>query len=535
MSDFIKRVLLPVFIFTSIFSFSQSEKKSKFNEEYNTWAVGAGFSILNMHGDLRSFDTKTGDAYLNLGGYIYVDRMFNPILGIEARFNISQLGGESQTISSSGDEGLYYRVLYATPYTSRILKIEGTSFGFETSMIIDFDNLWKRNSEKWNWSGYVGVGYQKYSPRLIIKDYVYDANNPQYPLDDVDTDGTIKDADFGHNSNRDFNTNAGSLYLNAGIGVKYRLNDKFDIEARGVLNLNNEDHMDAAISHKQTYESFFTGNIGVVYKFGNKEKYAIWVQDEVAEPVSLADSDDDGVEDELDKEMNTPKGAEVYGSGIAIDSDKDGLKDYEDSCPLQPGPISNNGCPVQAAIVYNEPVQEQEVIVAPVAEFNENEKNDIQAKIDLLSKSIYFKSASDQLKQESYKPLNEITEVMLEYPESRFKIEGHTDSRGNDKYNLDLSKKRSKSVDKYLTNKGISKDRLSSDGYGEKRPIASNETESGRQNNRRVEINFIDPDSEEGKLVYPQGTVIKNSGSRSSVVAGYSSGSSGAGIDSDGD
>lgn len=532
MSDFFKKVLGAVMLLTTTITFSQAEKSNKFKEEYNTWAIGAGFSTLILNGDLRSFDTKSGDSYFNLGGYLYVDKMFNPILGVEVKVNVSQLGGEVQTIQNSGgsSESAYYRILYAETYSDRLLKVEGTSFGFETSLIIDLDNLWKRNSEKWNWAGYLGLGSQLYSPRLIIKDFnraneTYDPNNDQdiYHPDNVEDDGTIRDADYGTGSL------TSSLYLNAGISVKYRLNEKFDIEGRGVLNLNNEDHLDAAISQKQTYESFFTGNIGVVYKFGKKKKYAIWVQDDEIEPFELVDTDKDGVQDELDQEKNTPVNADVYGNGVAIDSDKDGIKDYEDNCPLLQGPKENNGCPLQAPIVYHEPMVE-ELVAEPVVEFDEDEKSDIMDKINLLSKSIYFKSSSDQLKVKSYQPLNEIADVMRDYPDSRFKIEGHTDSRGNDNYNLELSKKRSKSVYNYLANEGVASNRLSSRGYGETRPLATNETEDGRQKNRRVEINFIDPDSEEGKIAYPQGTVSKRSG-RSGISTGVVDG----GMDSDGD
>jgi outer membrane protein OmpA-like peptidoglycan-associated protein len=533
MSEFLKRVLVYIFILTSTISYSQRDRYSNSNEDYNTWAIGAGFSLLSLQGDLRSSDTKSGDAYYNMGGFIYVDKMFNPIIGIEAKFNISKLGGELQTLSTTAEPGesSYYRVLYAEAYQNELLKVEGMSFGFETNLILNMDNLWKRHSQKWSWTGYVGFGYQKYNSRLIIKDY--DASLGKYPLDDVDEDGTIRNADFGENSNRDFNKNAGSLYLNAALSVKYRLNGKFDIEARGVINLNNEDHLDAAITHKQTYESFFTANIGVVYKFGNKERYAIWVQEEEPEPFVLIDTDDDGVQDDMDKEINTPRGAEVYGSGIAIDTDKDGIKDYEDDCPIVPGPVSNNGCPVQSAVVYNEPITETVLELEPEIEFDEDDKQDLIDRITMFSRAIYFKTNSDQLKQESYKPLNQIAEVMTEYPDSRFKIEGHTDSKGNDNYNLSLSEKRSKSVHSNLTEKYISSVRLSSKGYGEVQPIATNDTESGRQKNRRVEINFIDPDSEEGKLVYPQETVLIRSNNSSKTLS-YSGGNQAA-RDSDGD
>lgn len=527
MSKFFKRFFLIVFAFSTPFSYSQKSDESS-EDKYDTWAIGAGFSLLSLHGDLRSFDTYSGDAYMNYGGFVYIDKMFNPILGIEMKFNISQIAGEDQRLNNSGgtSETSYYRILYAERYISDITTVKGLSYGFESNLILNLDNLWKRHSNRWSFSSYFGAGYMKHNSRLIIKDYDYDpalGNDPasDYSLGRVDKDGTIRDADFRNNSNRDFSNFAGTLYLNAGIGVKFRFNEEFDIEARGVLNLANEDHLDAAISQRQIYESFFTGNIGVVYKFGSRKKYAIWVQDEVIEPFVLIDTDGDGVIDEMDKEMNTPLGAEVYGNGVAIDTDKDGIKDYEDSCPFVPGVVERRGCPIDPIVVNEEPIVE----AAPVVAFQEDEKNDIADRIAMLSKAIYFKTNSDQLKEESYKPLNEISAIMFEYPQSKFKIEGHTDSRGKDSYNLDLSKRRAKTVEDYLTNKGISNNRLSSKGYGEVNPIATNETESGRQMNRRVEINFIDPDSEEGRLVYDQGVVIKSTANRSSLIgSSYSSG-----------
>jgi outer membrane protein OmpA-like peptidoglycan-associated protein len=70
----------------------------------------------------------------------------------------------------------------------------------------------------------------------------------------------------------------------------------------------------------------------------------------------------------------------------------------------------------------------------------------------------------------------------------KLKIEGHTDSEGGDKLNVALSKKRAKIVENYLIKEGISKDRLSTNGFGEEKPITNNNTEQGRAKNRRVEL-----------------------------------------------
>jgi len=74
-------------------------------------------------------------------------------------------------------------------------------------------------------------------------------------------------------------------------------------------------------------------------------------------------------------------------------------------------------------------------------------------------------------------------------------IEGHADERGSDEYNLKLSKERAASVRQFLVDGGIPANRLTSEGYGESRPIATNSTEAGRQENRRVEIS-LDKDKE---------------------------------------
>ena len=489
---------IPVFIFLlfiSLASISQVEnnktkdsifKINKKNEiKYNTWAIGAGISQLIMHGDFRSLGTLSGEYYLNPGAYVYVDKMFNPILGVELKLNYSQLGASGQYIS----EG--YPILYVGEYQGKHLHTEGDARGFEANLIVDIDNLWKSQSKRWNFALYGGVGYHQYTSKLVV----------------TETGFIIPEANFAVNSRRDGGDNASSIYLSAGLGLKYRLNNKIDLDFRTTINVNNEDHLDAAISQKQTYESFFVTGLGVSFKLGEKEKYAIWYPDENVEnklgnDFELVDTDNDGVEDLFDKEPDTPAGAEVYGSGIAIDSDKDGLQDYKDNCPLVPGPIDNLGCPIEEL----KPIVELPIVEEPKEkEITEDEKQKIIKQITLLSKSIYFETASDELKTESYRPLNEISDIMLQYPRSKYKIEGHTDNRGDDNYNLDLSNRRARSVFNYLTSKGIVSGRLSSKGFGEAKPAKTNDTDEGRQYNRRVEINFIDPESNEGRLVYDKG------------------------------
>lgn len=92
------------------------------------------------------------------------------------------------------------------------------------------------------------------------------------------------------------------------------------------------------------------------------------------------------------------------------------------------------------------------------------------------------------VKDKYYDDIKRVADFMKQYPDATATIEGHTDSVGNDEYNQELSENRADSVRQYLIEKfGIYGSRLESVGYGESRPIASNDTEEGKQRNRRVE------------------------------------------------
>jgi len=88
-------------------------------------------------------------------------------------------------------------------------------------------------------------------------------------------------------------------------------------------------------------------------------------------------------------------------------------------------------------------------------------------------------------------PLNSIAEVLVAYPETKLVVSGHTDSTGAASYNQDLSERRALSVKRYLVNRGVPSNRISTVGYGEDQPVASNNTAAGKAKNRRVEIEIL--------------------------------------------
>ncbi len=106
--------------------------------------------------------------------------------------------------------------------------------------------------------------------------------------------------------------------------------------------------------------------------------------------------------------------------------------------------------------------------------------------------NIYFDFDKSTLREESFEELNKLKELLNKYPQMKIEISGHTDSKGSDDYNLQLSQGRADAVRQYLVDSGIPEDRIISKGYGETAPLADNDTEEGRQINRRVQFTVIE-------------------------------------------
>ena len=186
------------------------------------------------------------------------------------------------------------------------------------------------------------------------------------------------------------------------------------------------------------------------------------------------DKDEDAVLDNVDA---CPEVAGVIENNGCPwpDTDNDGVFDKDDQCIEVAGTVANNGCP--------EVVPEPEVIEPEVTQ-------EVQKTLNNYARTILFNSGKSSIKAESNQVLIEIVKILNEYPNAKFSIEGHTDSAGSDTLNQRLSDSRANAVKKFLIDNGIDQFRLTSVGYGETKPIASNSTSSGRAENRRVEINL---------------------------------------------
>ncbi len=127
--------------------------------------------------------------------------------------------------------------------------------------------------------------------------------------------------------------------------------------------------------------------------------------------------------------------------------------------------------------------------------YNEVNKEVLLKKVvigsSIVLKNIFFDFDKATLRDVSIPELTRLINFLNEVPSLRIEISGHTDSRGSDEYNQKLSEDRAKAVVAYLVDKGISSKRLEYKGYGESKPIATNETDEGRQQNRRTEFKIL--------------------------------------------
>ena len=186
------------------------------------------------------------------------------------------------------------------------------------------------------------------------------------------------------------------------------------------------------------------------------------------------DVDNDGIKDQVDRCPKQPEDKDNFQDEDGcpeLDNDGDGLQDQLDRCPNKAENFNNfedhDGCPEEA------PVPEEGELIS-------------------LSEKIFFKHNESIILQRSFPILSQVAELMKKHPKiNKVRIEGHTDDTGGIQFNQKLSQERAEAVQMHLIGLGITSNRLEAVGYGDKRPIASNDTDEGKALNRRVDFRII--------------------------------------------
>ncbi|MGH1344819.1 MAG: OmpA family protein [Nannocystales bacterium] len=209
------------------------------------------------------------------------------------------------------------------------------------------------------------------------------------------------------------------------------------------------------------------------------------------------DRDQDGI---LDKDDDCPDtaGVEAYAGCPIPDTDGDGLLDPDDACVDEPGVAEYDGCPIPDTDGDGLLDPEDACVQEPETKNGyddgdgcPDEVPEAVKKFTGVIEGIYFDTSKATIKSKSRTKLDNAVKVLKEFPEVRIEVSGHTDDRGRDAYNMDLSGQRAESVKQYLVDHGVGADRIETRGAGETEPRESNATKSGRAKNRRIEFKLL--------------------------------------------
>jgi len=190
----------------------------------------------------------------------------------------------------------------------------------------------------------------------------------------------------------------------------------------------------------------------------------------------LPDTDNDGIKGPDDRCPDAPEDRDGFEDEDGCpdpDNDRDGVPDAQDKCPSEPETINgfkdDDGCPDKG----------QSLVKLT------------ESKVEILDK-VYFDVAKAKIQKRSFNILEQVALILKANPQlRRIRIEGHTDSQGDDAKNLRLSQARAEAVRDFLVKKGVHVETLEAQGFGETRPIADNKTKAGQAENRRVEFVIV--------------------------------------------
>ena len=408
--------------------FTQASKR------FNDWAISAGAGIpLMQSSDLTSI--KEFGAGKNLYGwsaYLSIDKAITHAFGLKLQYDKGEsrqgfVNTKDHVASPTGDGA-------RTQYDA--ISLLGD---------INFSNLLRRvdNHSPFRWAlhGYAGVG------SLAYRAYRQDAGaayNQQLITE-------VKPFKLG------------SLFAQAGAGLKYRATKSIDLEGRMMYILTGDEDFDGAggrsyngIVNDNPSDNLINVTLGATLNLGKHESHLFWHdplqeiyykldvladKNQDVEVCKKGDADNDGVCDDWDRQLDTPAGARVDGAGVALDTDLDGVIDLYDKCVTVPGPVENNGCPTTSSSTVSDNTRTLEGI-----EFDLNSDKILPSNTPILNNAVNYINSSS----------------------GSYNVIGATDTRGSDAYNQKLSERRANNVKSYLIQNGVEAGKLNAIGRGEK-------------------------------------------------------------------
>lgn len=484
-------------------------------KERNMWQVAVNTGSLRIGGDVRS--------EWGYGFGLSVRKALGYTVSIRARY----MAGDAYGLNSSATTGIafnpavngvnnpvadYYNE--TSGYGEAYLNYKNRMHDLGVDAIININNI-KFHKEKNFFAPYLffGMGAMTYNTMV---DQV-DANGNSYDYESVPTGNTqaqvkyvknLLDRDYeteGEDNTKSdfrFNGQAANITLSGGLGLGFRLTDRFEVGLEHRMTWTGDDLLDGvAFVSERTYEgpkpiptqgrdlihytSFILGvNLGKNAQeptwYVNPIDYTYDYLSYLEEKTNFKDGDNDGVPDLWDQELDSPEGAVVDTKGITKDSDGDGCPDHEDPEPFSSPQFEIVDCKTQ----WPQPLSEERVVELI-------KENSIDG---WFLPTIHFETNKSKILTEFADDMQYIGDMLNRYKNIKIDVIGHTDYRASEQYNIGLSQRRAEAAVNFLVeNYGISRDRFNIKYEGETQElIKGGRSEKEMYMNRRVEFKVTD-------------------------------------------
>ncbi|TKC02918.1 OmpA family protein [Pedobacter frigoris] len=410
---------------------SSSAKVFGGRSQYRTWSLGVNGGVLSpfvVTGGSNDFTNWEP----NLGYGISLRKQLGHAFGLEGNVFRGKVSGTNKDANASG-------VVNGISAFETELAYSADLRGVVNVATVDF--LRRENSVNF----FVTAGYGVAAYRAAL--------NGADPKDLGEV--------YGEDGDKKYIKEA---YIPVGAGVKFKVSERVSFNLGYTMHFLDGDNFDGVYAKGTSKDKFSYGYAGLEFSLGSSAKPNLdWVN-----PLALMYDElkDPTLRQEVEALKTRVSAVEASVEALKKDSDGDGVSDQFDKCPGTPAgtAVDGSGCPLPKA---PEPTT---VATSNLTGFE----------------TIQFEFNSSVLKTEAYPTLDKLSSVLRENG-GKVTVNGYASSEGTAAYNLKLSKDRANSVKTYLVNSGVNASQVATKGNGEANPIASNDTEEGRIQNRRVE------------------------------------------------
>ena len=419
--------------------------------QYRTWSIGlqGGITTPNVIiGGSNNFGQKVGYFQNKVGEYygLTVRKQFSHLFGLELEGNRGSIKTYNHDLSGPASEGTYNAQSVKTD-VNWAASLNGV---FQLGTI---DFLRRENAV--NFYAKVGLG-------VLANNPVQYANNEFGGGEVYNNKGKWGEEIFGDRTATGDRDHKLTAFVPVGVGVKFKLSEVVALNLGYTMNFT-DDNLLYGPGRSDVKGKFSNVYGGLEFTLGSRDKENLTFANPVA---TLYDElKDPSLRNEVEALKQRVSTLEGTVDQLGKDSDGDGVSDKFDKCPNTPAGtvVDGSGCPIK----FPEP------------------KND--AVVGGYYAPIGFEFDSSVLKTESYSTLDKLAKELRD-SNGTVTLDGYASAEGTEEYNLNLSKDRANAVKQYLVNAGVAASSINANGYGEANPIASNATEEGRVQNRRVEI-----------------------------------------------